>query len=201
MRKLLIIVFIVIVTTSILWVFDGRQLSMLIDRFKTIETSTQQIKSISYEGTGTGGVLHVSDVALSLNETQLGGSLPNVGTTKDGQLALSFGGKVFSFGPASSDPDHLVANAPSDDIATLSIQQSAMSWPNFFDFNFMTGKSPTWKRHVYQKLTWTKPSGANLEMLWRYEQYFYSDQGWLGGAMIREGTTGLIRIDTSKATR
>lgn len=200
MRKVLLLVLIVIALAGV-WLWRGRELSMLIDRFKTIETSTQPIKSISYEGTGTGGVLRAGDVALSLNETQLGSSLPNVGTTKDGQLALSFGGKVFSFGPASSDPDHLVANAPSDDIATLSIQQSAVSWPNFFDFNFMTGKSPTWKRHLYQKLTWTKPSGAKLEMLWRYEQYFYGDQGWLGGAMTREGTTGLIRIEISNAAR
>lgn len=200
MRRL-IFVFMILIVAAGLWLWRGRDLSMLIDRFKTIETSTLPIKSISYEGTGTGGVLHVGDVALSLNETQLGSSLPNVGTTKDGQLALSFGGKVFSFGPASSDPDHLVANAPSDDIATLSIQQSAVSWPNFFSFNFMTGKSPTWKRQVYQKLKWTKPGGAKLEMVWRYEQYFYGDQGWLGGAMTREGTTGLIRIDISNASR
>ncbi|HET9856847.1 MAG TPA: hypothetical protein VFP99_03360, partial [Chthoniobacterales bacterium] len=125
MRKILILLLIIIALAGV-WLWRGRELSMLIDRFKTIETSTQPIKSISYEGTGTGGVLRAGDVALSLNETQLGSPLPNVGSTKDGQLALSFGGKVFSFGPASSDPDHLVANAPSDDIATLSIQQSAV---------------------------------------------------------------------------
>jgi hypothetical protein len=200
MRRL-IFVFLIFIVAAGVWLWRGRELSMLIDRFKTIETSTQPIKSISYEGTGTGGVLHIGDVALSLNETQHGSSLPNVGTTKDGQLALSFGGKIFSFGSVGSDPDHLVANAPSDDIATLSIQQSAVSWPNFFSFNFMTGKSPTWKRHVYQKLKWTKPSGGKLEMMWRYEQYFYSDQGWLDGAMTREGATGLIRIDISSPAR
>lgn len=200
MRKVVFLLLIVIALAGA-WLWRGRQLSMLIDRFKTIETSTQPIKSISYEGTGTGGVLHVGDVALSLNETQLGSSLPNVGTTKDGQLALSFVGKVFSFGPASSDADRLVANAPSDDIATLSIQQSAVSWPNFFDFNFMTGKSPTWKRHVYQKLTWTKPSGAKLDMLRRYEQYFCPQDRWTNSLMTREGVTGLIRVEISDAPR
>jgi hypothetical protein len=32
-------------------------------------------------------------------------------------------------------------------------------------------------------------------MLWRYEQYFYSDNGWAGGFMTREGSTGLIKLD------
>lgn len=201
MRKILIIALLVIVTMSILWVFDGRQLSLFIDRFKTVEASPRPIKTLAYEGNGTGGILHVEDIALSLNEAQLGGAQPNVGTTKDGQLALSFGGKVFSFGSASSGPDHLVANAPSDDIATLSVQHGAISWPNFFNFNFMTGKSPSWKRHIYQKLVWKKTTGAELEMVWRYEQYFYGDQGWLDGAMTREGTTGLIRIEISNAAR
>jgi len=59
----------------------------------------------------------------------------------------------------------------------------------------MTGHSPSWKRHIYYQVIWTKPSGANLEMLWRYEQYFYPDNGWVGGFMTREGSTGLVYLD------
>jgi hypothetical protein len=72
---------------------------------------------------------------------------------------------------------------------------SALSWPTPLDLNFMTGHSPSWKRHHYYQLTWKKPSGANLEMLWRYEQYFYPGSGWGSGFMTREGSTGLIRVD------
>jgi len=96
MRKVLLILLFVI-AVAVLWLWRGRDLSMLIDRFKTIETSTLPVKTIVYEGNGTGGILHVADVALSLNETQLGDAKPNVGTTKDNQLALSFRGKIFSF--------------------------------------------------------------------------------------------------------
>ena len=35
--------------------------------------------------------------------------------------------------------------------------------------------------------------GGRLEMLWRYEQYFY--ENWASGLMTRAGTTGLIRVD------
>ena len=90
---------------------------------------------------------------------------------------------------------------PADDAAIVSIEHSALSWPNFFETNFMTGNSPKWKRHTYQKLTWTKPTGAKLEMLWRYEQYFYQGTGWTEALMTREGSTGLIRVEISGASR
>ncbi len=201
MRKILIALLLLIVTMSILWVFDGRQLSLLVDRFGTIETSSRPIKTLAYEGNGTGGLLHVEDLTLSLNEVELGGARPNIGTTKEGQIALSFGGKVFSFGPTQPGTENLGTALPAGDDATISIQHSAINWPNFFNFNFMTGKSPSWKRHIYQKLVWKKPTGAKLEMVWRYEQYFYGDQGWLDGTMTRQGATGLIRIDISNAAR
>src|SRR5205823_14758117 len=59
------------------------------------------------------------------------------------------------------------------------------------DLNFMTGHSPSWKRHLYYQLLWKKTSGAKLEMLWRYEQYFYPGNGWASGFMTHEGSTGL----------
>src|SRR5438045_3442542 len=145
MRRILITLLLVI-TLGALWLWRGRDLSMLVDRFYLVETSSRPIKSISYEGSGSGGVLHVDDVALSLNEVQLGGAQPSIGTTKDNQLALSFNGKVFPFGPASGG-DNLAATAPADDVAVVAIQRSAIPWPNFFETNFMTGNSPKWKRH------------------------------------------------------
>jgi hypothetical protein len=132
---------------------------------------------------------------------QVIGAQPNVGTTKDGQLALSFGGKVFSFGQALAQDDKLTANAPDGDSAAISIEHSALPWPNFFDVNFMTGKSPKWKRNTYQRLIWKKPDGAKLEMVWRYEQYFYTQDHWVEALMTRSGVTGLIRVEISNPPR
>ena len=61
--------------------------------------------------------------------------------------------------------------------------------------NLMTGQSPSWKRHIYYEIVWKKSSGANLQMLWRYEQFFYPGNGWAGEFMTREGSTGLIRVE------
>ena len=196
MRRILItlaILVVCIVAVSATWIFRGRQLSLFIDRFGTIETDSARIHSIAYKGSGTGGILHINDLALGLNDKN--GPAPNIGSTKDGQLGLAVGGKVFPFGPPRSEAENLAAVPPADDDAFIRIRRSALSWPTPFDLNFMTGHSPSWKRHIYYQVIWTKPSGAKLEMLWRYEQYFYPDNGWTSGFMTHKGSTGLIRLN------
>lgn len=196
--KKIAIVILLIVALSCAWIFGGRQFSLFLDRFGTIETSAAPIKTIAYEGSGTGGILHLNELGLSLNTSDAGNPSPNIGTTKDNQLALSFGGKIFAFGPSRSASenggDSLAAAPPAGDNASVSIRRSVLSWPTPLDFNFMTGHSPSWKRHQYYRLTWKNQSGAKLEMLWRYEQYFYPGDGWAGGQMTHEGSTGLIRV-------
>jgi hypothetical protein len=196
MRKVLItlgilIAFIVAVLAT--WIFGGRQISFLLDRFGTIETASNRVNSLVYEGNGTGGILHVNDLGLSLNDQK--GPALSMGTTKTDQLGLASGGKVFAFGPARSEKLAVVP-APGDD-ALIEIRRSILSWPTPFELNFMTGQSPSWKRHLYYRLLWKKPSGAKLEMLWRYEQYFYPGNGWASGFMTHEGSTGLIQLDIS----
>jgi len=196
MRKLLITLAVLvgfIAASSAIWIFGGRQLSLFIDRFGTIEIASSRIESVVYEGSGTGGILHVNDLALSLNDRS--GPSPTIGTTKDNQLALADRGEVFPFGPPRSEAENLATVPPSGDTALIQIRRSILSWPTPFEFNFMTGQSPSWKRHLYYRILWTKPNGANLEMVWRYEQYFYPGNGWANGFMTHQGSTGLIRLD------
>jgi hypothetical protein len=201
MRRILILLVIIAVcgvSFAALWIFRGREISSFIDRYWTVEIQSVPIHSMAYEGNGSGGMLIVNDLTLSLNEVSPGLSL-SVGSTKDNQLALASSGKVFAFGqpPATAEEtgDRLTAVAAAGDQAFLNTRHSSLSWPTQFDFNFMTGQSPSWKRHIYYEIRWKKPSGANLEMLWRYEQFFYPGNGWASGFMTREGSTGLIRLE------
>ena len=198
MRKILItlgilIAFVVAILAT--WIFGGHQISLFLDRFGTIEMTSARINSLAYEGSGTGGILRVNDLGLSLNDRN--GPAPSIGTTKNDQLGLANGGKVFAFGPARSEAENLAVVPSTGDDAFIEIRRSVLSWPTPFDFNFMTGQSPSWKRHLYYRLVWKKPSGAKLEMLWRYEQYFYPVNGWASGFMTHEGSTGLIQLDIS----
>lgn len=200
MRKFLITLAILVVCTiaiSATWICGGRQISLFIDRFGTIEVASTKIGSIAYEGSGTGGWLRVNELALGLDDASPK-IAPSFGSTKDNQFALASSGRVFAFGPLATTRenvnDYLAAVPQAGDDASLSTRRSILSWPTPFDFNFMTGQSPSWKRHLYYQIRWKKSSAATLEMDWRYEQYFYSRDGW-SNHMVREPSTGLIQID------
>ncbi len=196
MRKILItlaVLIAVVIVVLAAWIFYGRQISLLLDRFGTIQMSSARVNSIVYQGNGTGGVLHVNDLELSLNDRN--GPAPSIGTTKNDQLALADRGKVFAFGPVRTEAENLDTAPPAGDDASIEIRRSILNWPTPFEVNFMTGKSPSWKRHIYYQIRWKKSSGANLEMLWRYEQFFYPGNGWASRFMTHEGSTGLIRVE------
>lgn len=201
MRRILILLVIFAVVAAALaalWIFRGREISSFIDPYWTVETRSAPVQSVSYEGSGSGGVLIVNGVSLSLNDVKPGLSL-SVGSTKDNQLALASGGKVFAFGPlmaaSENTGEHLATTPSAGDQALFATRHSAFSWPTPFDLNFMTGQSPSWKRHVYHELRWKKSFGANLDLLWRYEQLFYPGNGWASEFTTREGSTGLVRVD------
>jgi hypothetical protein len=173
----------------------------LVDRFGTIEIASVPIHSVVYQGSGTGGWLTVNDVHLSLDNSDPQIAL-SIDSTKDNQFALACAGKVFAFGPlmatVENGGDYLAVVAQPGDEALFVTRRSVLSWPTPFDFNLMTGHSPSWKRHLHYQLLWKKPSGANLKMLWRYEQYFYRGNGWGSGFMTRQGSTGLVRVEIKK---
>jgi hypothetical protein len=195
---LLVLVALAAAALGALWILRGREISSFIDRYWTVETQSAPIQSIAYEGSGTGGVLICDGASFSLNDVRPGLSL-SIGSTKDNQLALASSGKVFPFGPlksASEDTaERLTTAPPAGDQALVVTRHSVLSWPTPFEINLMTGQSPSWKRHTYQQIRWKKSSGANLEMLWHYEQFFYPGNGWTSGLMTREGSTGLIRVE------
>jgi len=204
MRRMLI--FLAILAAAVgalagLWIFQGAGISSLVDRYWTVEIRSIPIQSIAYEGSGSGGNIICNSVTLSLNDVRPDLSV-SIGSTKDNQLALASSGKVFAFGPLDSGSDdsaeRLATALPSGDRGFLTTRHSLLSWPTLLEFNFMTGKSPSWKRHIYQEIHWKKSAGANLEMVWRYEQFFYPGNGWTNGLMTRQGSTGLIQVDINQ---
>jgi hypothetical protein len=193
MRKAVFLLLALILVAAATWLFAGQRVVLLLDRFRTVEVSNQSARSLNYDGNGTGGVLHLEATSLSLNETAKEIEPPHIGTTKAGELALSYGGQVFSFGtPVNSET--LSIRVPEGDTVSIELRRSCMPWPNLLDFNFMTGKSAVWKRNRYQHLVWKKPDDAQLEMWWRYEQYYYASEGWVDGFMTNPGLTGLIAV-------
>ena len=115
------------------------------------------------------------------------------------QLELVAGGRSFVLGfragtmPGADEPVPAFAAEPGD-ITSVSLERSLLSWPTPLEFNFMTGRSSSWRRHLYYRLLWQKASGARLTMLWRFEQGFDPVNGWRA-----PGQDGLMRVEIRQA--
>jgi hypothetical protein len=198
MRRILVksaIALTCLIALLIAWVAGARPLSLLLDRLHNVQIDSQPIAQLGI-GDASGGMLRINDFPMS---TAMPNYSPYPMTMKvdparefvvqSGDHAIVLGRVDDSLGEGRGTA---IKPEPGDK-ARFRIERGLLSWPTPLDFNFMSGHSPSWKRHLYYRLIWEKPDGGRLEMVWRYEQYYYD--GWASGFMTRQGTTGLIRVD------
>ncbi len=197
MRSLLIRGGIAIAALAVLWLFAARSLSLLVDQIATARVASLAASPLAWNG-----------AYFVIGSRILGLAAPGLAQAIDpridagGRLILSTGAESIVLG-SRVGPDALPATFASEpgDETSFTIERSWLSWPTPFELNVMTGRSPSWRRNRYYRLSWTKRSGARLELLWRFEQYYYAGDGWAGGDMIRPGSSGLIRATISPAAR
>ncbi len=74
-------------------------------------------------------------------------------------------------GTPQDDEKPMPAFAPGPgDTMSAALDRSLLSWPAPYRINWMTGYTPSWQRYIYHRFSWTKASGARLDILWRYRQ-------------------------------
>lgn len=109
-------------------------------------------------------------------------SLGNVEVDDLGRVVLKAGEKEIGLGKAtqSKNAEYLFdVTMDEGDSIRFSYQHSFLPWLTFFEFNFMTGHSPTKKRNAYYSLIWKKKDGTRICARWRFEQWKYnSEDGW-----------------------
>ncbi len=184
---------VVIVLAIIAWIIGARPLSMLVDRFHTVAVDSQSIIELGIDDV-SGGMIRINGSLMSI-------AMPNnrpfpmsMAIDGRGSFRVTINGKSIALGPVGDSAEgRSVVRPEPGDRAIFTISRSFISWPTPLDFNFMTGHSPSSKRHTYYRLLWHKPDGVELEMLWRYEQYRYGSDGWASGFMTRADRTGLLR--------
>jgi hypothetical protein len=200
MRRIFFRIAILIVALALLlslWVFAGRGFSLFVDQIATGHEQSQSIDRVTYSGDALGGTLGIAGASFSTAGRDLKPFPLTLHENPQHQFDISFHGKSFLLGPVSLNGSEFRIAQGSGDKVSFDTRRSLLSWPTPFEVNFMTGHSPSWKRNLYYILDWRKPSGQRLQMTWRYEQYFYPNDGWASGFMTREGATGLIRVDIS----
>lgn len=198
MRRLLlrcVVGVVCLVTLLVAWLAGSRSLSMLLDRLHTVEIESQPIIQLGIEDANR-GMLQVNDFPMSTAMPNYRPYPMDMKVDLDRRFVVQSANHAIALGRVddSLGGGHRPGIKPEiGDNAQFHIEHSMLSWPTPLDINFITGHSPSWKRHVYYRLVWEKPDGGRLEMLWRYEQYFY--ENWASGFMTRADTTGLIRVD------
>ncbi len=159
------------------WVVGARPLSLLVDRVHTIPVISQPVTALGLEN-ATGGMIDINGLPMN---TEMPDNRPfpmKMETDAQGRFTVTIDGKLIALGAVTEGSGGPVLKPEAGDRAIFSISRSLISWPTPFKLNFMTGHAPSWKRHMYYRLTWQKPDGSKLEMLWRYEQWFYGTDGW-----------------------
>ena len=198
MRAIIIKTVVALIAVAIAWVFGARPLSLILDRFYTAPLSSLPVSPLAYSL----DTLWIGDLSLSLSPDVRPIDV-HVDCDSSNRVILSSGARLFALGrctrrmPARTGEFQFVP-AAGDDVS-LVVSRSLISWPTPFELNFMTGAAPSWKRDLYYRLRWKKPSGAQLTILWRFEQGFYHDDGWTAGTMTRAGSTGLLQLTLSPA--
>jgi hypothetical protein len=179
----------------IAWVAGARSLSMLLDRLHTVEIDSRPIEQLGVEDANRGR-LQVNDLPMSTATPDYGPYPMEMKVDAERQLVVEAAHHAIALGRVGESLGRgrgLGVTPGPGDKARFQIERSMLSWPTPLAINFMSGHSPSWKRHLYYRLVWEKPDGGRLEMVWRYEQYYYDN--WASGFMTRAGTTGLIRVD------
>jgi hypothetical protein len=197
MRSILVRSIVGLAAIAIVWLFGARQLSLLLDRFLTIQLKSLPVSPLSYSP----DLLWIDGLPFELVTPRIPDRARLYIEPPD-RVVVAVGGHVIALGSrienAQKDLGVFSFAADPGDKASLTVERSAFSWPTPFEINFMTGHSPSWKRNLYYTLSWKKDSGSKLKMIWRFEQYYYETDGWASGMMTREGTTGLLRAEITQ---
>jgi len=221
MRSFLIRGGVAVVVLAALWLFTAQWCSLLIDRVYTVPLATLQSSPLGWNGTylqfgssvegmeGPKGGWNSAELQIGSQIVNLEGPGPGyhqlavLKVDTHDELVLSAGGHSLALGPRAGTlsggdgPIPAFAAGPGD-TTSVTLERSWLSWPTPLEMNFMTGQTPSWRRHLYYRLSWKKAAGARLDMLWRFEQGFDAVNGW-GSPGTQEGRTGLIWVDIRPA--
>jgi hypothetical protein len=208
MRSFLIRSGVAVALLAILWFFTSRWCALLVDQFYTARLATLQSTALGWNGTSLQFGTGIFDIVVPNGDrVDFTGPEPDykevatVTVDAGKQLVFVKDGNSFVLGPrAGTLPDSdkpIPAFAPGPgDTTSVVLERSLLSWPAPFEINFMTGYAPSWQRYIYYRLSWKKPSGAQLYIIWRYRQDYDSVNGW-NGQMLKE----LIRIEIRPAPK
>jgi hypothetical protein len=169
---------VIVILVLVVWLSAGRRLALLLDPLVSGRSVSLPAKKFVYDGGG----LVVGDKPMTFGKVDNLRADIELPLDSSNRVVLTYGGKSFVLGPLTAPPerpgrpDFFFTAEPGDEVS-FSSSESLLPWPTVFDISWLGGSSPWMKQYVYYRLVWKKPSGARLEMRWRYERQLYSGKG------------------------
>jgi hypothetical protein len=199
------IVWLLFFLSIVVWLWAGRALTLLVDNVIPFPTRSLAVSPLTFHGSEfvVGGESLVITMLNNENaDLQLVTDLQNRVVFSMGRVAFVLGPRTNPVNPNGPLIIDFVAD-PGDQVR-LSAHESLLGWPNPFEFNWLGGSVPRWKKYVYYRLDWTKRSGAQLKMRWRYERDYYlraARRGWTEPLMKYDFKTGLQSVEILPESR
>jgi hypothetical protein len=136
--------------------------------------------------------------------TAPGPSKIGIVTDRQGRLVICVDRGSFAFGPVQKCWDDMgkpnYEFAPEvGDVVLFTRETGRLAWPTPFSFNLLGGATPKWKRFAYDRLRWSKSSGAVLKVVWRNQEWFYPGPGWVDTYDNRLGRVIIKRAPIEEA--
>jgi hypothetical protein len=191
---------IILVLIMVCWLWAGRALTLGFDRVIPFPARSLAVSPLGLHGSD----LIVGGEKLTITKLDNENADLRLATDPQNRIVLSVGRDAFILGPrthpVSPDGPLIVDFIPElGDQLRLTTHESLLGWSNLFEINWLGGSVPRWKKYVYYRLVWTKPSGARLTMRWRYERDFYAGKGWTEPLMKYDFHTGLESVEIRPA--
>jgi hypothetical protein len=183
-----------VVALAVVWLAAGRRVALLLDGLVTGPAVSLPIAPLAYDG---GGFV-IGGTSMTFAETNnLRGDTDAI--PDSGRVVFTSGQNRFMMGPlvapAPSGRPEFTFRPESGDVVSFTVSKSLLPWPTPFEFKMLGGSSPWWRQHVHYRLAWKKPSGTQLEMLWRFECEYYAGKGWTEPQMMWNSQTGLLLVN------
>ena len=183
---------IIFVLLTVSWVWAGRVLTLVFDRVIPFPTTSLAVSRLTYHGSE----FLVGGEKLTITKLDNENADLHLATDLQNRAVLSLGRDAFVLGPRTNavnpnGPLTVDVVADAGDRVLLTTHESLLGWPNPFEISWLGGSSPRWKKYVYYRLVWTKPTGARLAMRWRYERDYYPRTGWTDPLVKYDFKTGL----------
>ena len=169
-----------------IWLWQGRRISRMLDRCFPGIPLPQPVAPmlVDFDSAGVSSRLSIGAQSWPLSWPWAPGqSELKLALDAAGRVVVSADMKSFVFGPVQrtwSDPTkpRYLFVPDAGDVVAFTRHISQFPWATPFTYSLLGGSNPKWKRYAYDRLRWTKSSGAVLEIVWTDEFFFYRHSGW-----------------------